>query len=190
MGTNGILGDEQWRSSTAEQGTRRIFTPKELRGPVTDRHGTNPLHQSYTHFDSICYEHTSILGLTWDHRSHTDMVVCSSGKKNPQRQLTPGVTSHLVRRAVLLSAAGGCLLVIFARVHHLTLGALSDQMSANARNIFEAVTCRRGEQRDFRPLHVHHKQRDSLKPALTSSVFYSSSATPSSNLGPPRPPKL
>lgn len=49
--------------------------------------------------------------------------------------------SHLVWGSVLLTAAGGRLFVVFANVHHLPLGALSDQVSAHARNIFEAMTC-------------------------------------------------
>lgn len=48
--------------------------------------------------------------------------------------------SHLMRGSVLLSAARGRLFVVLASVHHLSLGALSDQVSAHARNIFEAMT--------------------------------------------------
>lgn len=50
---------------------------------------------------------------------------------------------HLVWSSVLLPAAGGGLFVVLADVHNLSLGALSDQVSAYARNIFKTVTWRR-----------------------------------------------
>lgn len=49
-------------------------------------------------------------------------------------------TSHLVRGSILLAAASGRLLVVLAGVHHLTLGALSDQVPAHARDIFKTMT--------------------------------------------------
>lgn len=49
--------------------------------------------------------------------------------------------SHLVRGSVLLAAASGRLLVVLAHVHHLSLGALSDQVPAHAGDILKAVAC-------------------------------------------------
>ena len=49
-----------------------------------------------------------------------------------------------MRGSVLLPAASGRLLVVLADVHHLTLGALSDQVSAHAGDIFKTVTWWRG----------------------------------------------
>lgn len=54
------------------------------------------------------------------------------------RRINP--MSHLMWGSVLLTAASGRLFVVFADVHHLPLGALSDQVSAHARNIFETMT--------------------------------------------------
>lgn len=53
---------------------------------------------------------------------------------------------HLVGGSVLLAAASGRLLVVLACVH-LSLGALSDQVSAHAGNVFKTMTWkrRRGE---------------------------------------------
>lgn len=48
--------------------------------------------------------------------------------------------SHLMWGSVLFTAASGRLFVVFANVHHLTFGALSDQVSAHAGNIFETMT--------------------------------------------------
>lgn len=45
-----------------------------------------------------------------------------------------------MRGSVLLTAASGRLFVVLASVHHLSLGALSDQVSAHAWNIFETMT--------------------------------------------------
>lgn len=64
--------------------------------------------------------------------------------------------SHLVRGSVLLAAASGRLLVVLAHVHHLTLGALSDQVPAHAGNILEAVAWQ-GEGRGGRGVGVTHK---------------------------------
>lgn len=50
------------------------------------------------------------------------------------------VISHLMRGPVLLTAASGGFFVVLASVHHLTLGALSDQVSAHAGNIFKTMT--------------------------------------------------
>lgn len=58
----------------------------------------------------------------------------------PSVQSPPtGPWSHLVRGPVLLAAASGGLLVVLAHVHHLSLGALSDQVSAHAGDILKAV---------------------------------------------------
>lgn len=48
--------------------------------------------------------------------------------------------SHLMWGPVLLAAASGRLFVVLADVHHLSLGALSDQVSAHAGNIFKTMT--------------------------------------------------
>lgn len=53
------------------------------------------------------------------------------------------VISHLVWGAVLLSTAGRGLLVIFPNVHHLPLGALSDEVPPHSGYIFKPMTCRR-----------------------------------------------
>lgn len=45
-----------------------------------------------------------------------------------------------MRGSVLLPAASGGLSVVLADVHDLALGALSDQVSAHAGNIFKTVT--------------------------------------------------
>lgn len=45
--------------------------------------------------------------------------------------------------SVVLTAASARLFVVLANVHHLSLGALSDQVSAYARNIFKTMTWRR-----------------------------------------------
>lgn len=52
----------------------------------------------------------------------------------------PAVMAHLMRGSVLLTAASGWLLVVLAHVHHLSLGALSDQVPANAGDIFKTMT--------------------------------------------------
>lgn len=54
--------------------------------------------------------------------------------------------SHLVWSSVLFTAATGRLFVVFANVHDLPLGALSDQVSAHAGNIFKAVAWQRRRQ--------------------------------------------
>lgn len=51
--------------------------------------------------------------------------------------------SHLMWGSVVLTAASARLFVVLANVHHLSLGALSDQVSAYARNIFKTMTWRR-----------------------------------------------
>lgn len=58
--------------------------------------------------------------------------------------------SHLMWGSVLLTAASGRLFMVLASVHHLSLGALSDQVSAHAGNIFETMTWwrRREERKD------------------------------------------
>lgn len=63
--------------------------------------------------------------------------------------------SHLVRGSVLLAAASGRLLVVFAHVHHLSLGALSDQVPAHAGDILKAVAWR-GEGQGGRGVGVTH----------------------------------
>lgn len=55
------------------------------------------------------------------------------------------VMSHLVWRSILLTVASGRLFVVLANVHHLSLGALSDQVSAHAGNIFETMTWQRNK---------------------------------------------
>lgn len=55
------------------------------------------------------------------------------------------VMSHLVWCSILLTAACGRLFVVLASVHHLSLGALSDQVSAHAGNIFETMTWQRNK---------------------------------------------
>lgn len=67
--------------------------------------------------------------------------------------------SHLMWGPVLLTAASGRLFMVFANVHHLPLGALSDQVPAHARNIFKAMTCqsRREETGELQP-YLKHKQ--------------------------------
>lgn len=50
---------------------------------------------------------------------------------------------HLMWGPVLLPGASGGLFVVLADVHNLPLGALSDQVSAHARNIFKTVAWRR-----------------------------------------------
>lgn len=50
------------------------------------------------------------------------------------------VAFHLMWGSVLLPCASGGLFVVLADVHNLPLGALSDQVSAHARNIFKTVT--------------------------------------------------
>lgn len=52
------------------------------------------------------------------------------------------MASHLVRGPVLLAGAGAGLPVVLARVHDLALGALPDQVSADAGHILETVTWR------------------------------------------------
>lgn len=47
---------------------------------------------------------------------------------------------HLMWCSVLLPGASGGLFVVLADVHDLPLGALSDQVSAHAGNIFKTVT--------------------------------------------------
>lgn len=44
---------------------------------------------------------------------------------------------------VLLPGASGGFFVVLADVYNLSLGALSDQVSAHARNIFKTVAWRR-----------------------------------------------
>lgn len=60
------------------------------------------------------------------------------------------VTSHLVRGSVVLTAATGWLCVVFADVHHLSLGAFSDPVSAYAWNIFKTMTWQRRRVRCMR----------------------------------------
>lgn len=50
------------------------------------------------------------------------------------------VMFHLMWGSVLLAGASGRLFVVFPSVHHLSLGALSDQVSAHARDIFKTMT--------------------------------------------------
>lgn len=65
------------------------------------------------------------------------------GKTSPAPFEEPqwsGTDSHLVRGAVLLSTASRWLFVVLADVHHLALGALSDEVSTHARDILEPMT--------------------------------------------------
>lgn len=65
-------------------------------------------------------------------------------------------TSHLVRGAVLLTAAGAGLFVVLPRVHHLALGALPDQVSSHAGDILETMAWwRREEGRDVSMRNVY-----------------------------------
>lgn len=50
--------------------------------------------------------------------------------------------SHLMWGPVLLPGTGAGFFVVLADVHNLSLGALSDQVSAHAGNIFKTVTWR------------------------------------------------
>lgn len=50
---------------------------------------------------------------------------------------------HLMWGPVLLPGASGGFFVVLADVYNLSLGALSDQVSAHARNIFKTVAWRR-----------------------------------------------
>lgn len=61
----------------------------------------------------------------------------SGSIKGPERS---SEKSHLVWGAVLLFAASRRLFVVFADVHHLSLGALPDQVSAHAGNILKSMT--------------------------------------------------
>ena len=58
----------------------------------------------------------------------------------------PAVMSHLMWRSVVLAATGGRLFVVLANMHHLSLGALSDQVSAYAGDIFKTMTWRTREE--------------------------------------------
>lgn len=60
--------------------------------------------------------------------------------QNTSGRLTLAAVSHLMWGSVLLSAASARLFVVFADVHNLPLGALSDQVSAHAGNIFKTMT--------------------------------------------------
>lgn len=73
----------------------------------------------------------------------------------------PAARSHLVRGPVLLAAASGRLLVVLAHVHHLSLGALSDQVPAHAGDILKAVACQ-GEERCVGATHNFRMESKSI----------------------------
>lgn len=98
--------------------------------------------------------------------SHQKSWVLKAEPLYPADSLPPasrgGTWSHLVRRSVLLAAASGRLLVVLAHVHHLSLGALSDQVSAHAGDILKAVAWQ-GEGRGGRGVGVTSGQSISNK---------------------------
>lgn len=72
------------------------------------------------------------------------------------------VLSHLMGGAILLATASGRLLVVLADVHHLVLGALPDQVSAHARNIFKAMTWSNGNKHAANYSSMQHNSIRSL----------------------------